>query len=488
MRLTDLPTDATEAFRHAGAYASDLVRPAVRLGVTGLARAGKTVFITALVHNLIAGARLPFLRAQADGRLKRAWLEPQPDDDVPRFQIEDHLGALTADPPHWPNSTRRVSQLRLTLEYAPASLWRHVTGSRRLAVDIVDYPGEWLLDLSLLGQSFDDWSRASMSACQRPGRNTIANPFLQFLASVDAGTTAAEPVAILGAALYRDYLSACRKQDHVYTGLTPGRFLMPGELEGSPALTFFPLPPEMAAKDKSPLRTLLARRFEAYKSHVVKPFFRDHFSRLDRQIVLVDALGALDAGPAAVADLSSSLESVLASFRPGANTWLSSVLSRRIDRILFAATKADHLHHSMHDRLEAILGRMVGKAVTKAQFAGANVRVLAMAGIRATHEAEMAVATAGAAALPCIVGTPLAGETFGTQIFDGRREVVIFPGDLPLNPDEVLGSGNGSLEGTLRFPRFRPPLVVPRAMDPSPPFPSIRLDRAIEFLIGDRIR
>ena len=33
--------------------------PTVRLGVTGLARAGKTVFITALVRNLIAGGRLP---------------------------------------------------------------------------------------------------------------------------------------------------------------------------------------------------------------------------------------------------------------------------------------------------------------------------------------------------------------------------------------------------------------------------------------------
>jgi len=31
--------------------------PALRLGVTGLSRAGKTVFITALVHNLIPGCR-----------------------------------------------------------------------------------------------------------------------------------------------------------------------------------------------------------------------------------------------------------------------------------------------------------------------------------------------------------------------------------------------------------------------------------------------
>lgn len=51
---------AGDAFRNIGDYASGLVSPTVRLGVTGLARSGKTVFITALVHNLIASGRLPF--------------------------------------------------------------------------------------------------------------------------------------------------------------------------------------------------------------------------------------------------------------------------------------------------------------------------------------------------------------------------------------------------------------------------------------------
>ncbi len=482
MRFDRFPSDATDALRHAGAYASDLVRPTVRLGVTGLARAGKTIFITALVHNLIAGGRLPFLRAQGEGRILRAWLEPQPDDDVPRFQIEDHLGALMSDPPRWPESTRRISQLRLTLEYAPQSLWRHVTGARRLAVDIVDYPGEWLLDLPLLGQTFEAWSEECLREATRTDRNVASAPFLQFLGGVDTAPVDAEPIAIKGAELYRRYLRACRQRDHVYTGLTPGRFLMPGDLDGSPALTFFPLPTER----KGALAALLARRFEAYKTHVVKPFFRDHFSRLDRQIVLVDTLGALDAGPAAVADLGTSLDAVLAAFRPGANTWLSSILSRKIDRILFAATKADHLHHTAHDRLEAILGRMVGKAIGRAQFAGAKVRVQALAGIRATREAEMAGAK-GATPLPCIMGTPMAGEVFGARTFDGTQEIALFPGDLPVNPDEALGAGGAILTGALRFPRFRPPLSVPTASQPAPPFPNIRLDRAIEFLIGDRL-
>ena len=71
--------------------------PTLRLGVTGLSRAGKTVFITALVQNLIEGGRLPLFRApRPRAASARAALTPQPDDAVPRFHYEDHLAALTS--------------------------------------------------------------------------------------------------------------------------------------------------------------------------------------------------------------------------------------------------------------------------------------------------------------------------------------------------------------------------------------------------------
>ena len=44
-------------------------------------------------------------------------LEPQPDDNVPRFAYEDHLAALTGPDRHWPESTRQISQLRLRLDF-----------------------------------------------------------------------------------------------------------------------------------------------------------------------------------------------------------------------------------------------------------------------------------------------------------------------------------------------------------------------------------
>ena len=211
--------------------------------------------------------------------------------------------------------------------------------------------------------------------------------------------------------------------------LPPGRFLMPGDLDGSPALTFAPLPNLGDGRPRpGSLQAMMERRYEAYKTHVVKPFFREHIARLDRQIVLIDAMQALNAGPGAMADLERALTEILACFRPGRGSFLTDLFSRRIDRILIAATKADHLHHESHDRLQAIVRRLADRAIKRADFSGAEVDVLAMAAVRATREGTV---KQGRETLPVIIGTPLKGETIGGETFDGKTETAIFPGDLP---------------------------------------------------------
>ena len=165
----------------------------LRLGVTGLSRAGKTVFITALVANLVGRARLPVLRASAEGRVARAVLEPQPDDAVPRFAYEDHLASLRAEERRWPQSTRRISQLRLTIEFERAKGWGNKASS--LTLDIVDYPGEWLLDLPLLAKSYAQWSRETLEASAKAARAPLAADWRGFLAGLDPGAPAQEDMA-----------------------------------------------------------------------------------------------------------------------------------------------------------------------------------------------------------------------------------------------------------------------------------------------------
>ena len=95
MPLQSITSAATDALRQTGSYVSDFFTPSLRLGVTGLSRAGKTVFITSLVANLLERGRMPQLRAVAENRILAAYLQPQPDHTIPRVAFEDHLDALT---------------------------------------------------------------------------------------------------------------------------------------------------------------------------------------------------------------------------------------------------------------------------------------------------------------------------------------------------------------------------------------------------------
>jgi len=468
-------------------YGDSFFHPTIRLGVTGLSRAGKTVFITALIHGLTRGGRFPVFEPFASGRIAQARLAPQPDDAVPRFDYENHVRTLIEER-RWPNSTVDISELRLVIDYQ-----RQNGADRTLTLDIVDYPGEWLLDLPLLNKSYEQWSRESLALSRERPRALLAAQWHAHLATLSAEAQEDEQAALTQARLFTDYLRACRDERFAMSLLPPGRFLMPGNLAGSPALTFAPLDlPDDGTAPEGSLWAMMVRRYEAYKDVVVRPFFRDHFARLDRQVVLVDALSAFNSGPEALHDLEAALAGILDCFRIGRSTFLSSLFRPRIDRILFAATKADHLHHSSHDRLEAVLRRTVAGAVARAEDTGALIDVVALAAVRATREATV---TRGRDKLPSILGTPAPGETAGGEAFDGESEVATFPGDLPADPEQLF-AGEGAFRGLssasaeksdFRFLRFRPPQLESVNAE-GPTLPHIRLDRALQFLIGDRLQ
>ncbi|MEO8241818.1 MAG: YcjX family protein, partial [bacterium] len=364
-----------------GGLMAPMFEPVVRLGVTGLSRAGKTVFITGLVANLLQHGRMPQLKAAAAGRLDAVYLQPQPDLTLPRFAYEDHLAAMTGDSPHWPHSTRAVSELRLSFRVRPAGFFGGLAGPRVVHVDIVDYPGEWLLDLGLLDKSFAEWSEATLD---RIARRREAAGFMALVRAEDGALKHDEVKAQTLAAAFTAYLVSAREAG--WSDCTPGRFLLPGDLAGSPVLTFAPMTMPAEAGRGSLWREM-ARRYEGYKARVVKPFFRDHFARVDRQVVLVDVLGAVHQGPQAVEDLRRTMADVLGAFRPGRNSWLSGLLGgKRVEKILFAATKADHLHHGQHPALTAIMAALLAEARGRADFAGAVTEAMSIASLRCTVE------------------------------------------------------------------------------------------------------
>ncbi|NDV01997.1 YcjX family protein [Pseudoroseicyclus tamaricis] len=442
--------------------------PVVRLGVTGLSEAGKTVFITSLVANLLDRGRMPGLRAAAASEIRSVWLQPQPDDTLPRFDYEAHRARLTGENPAWPEGTRRISQLRLSFRIEPAGFFSRLAGPQTVHLDIVDYPGEWLLDLGLMEKSFADWSAEVIS---RARRRPVAAPWLAELDAADPGAKLEEPDAQALAGAFTAYLHAARKEG--YADLGPGRFLLPGDMEGSPVLTFAPLPPGQAPRGS--LAHEFERRYESYKRNVVKPFFREHFARIDRQVVLIDVLGALHSGPQAFDDLRLAMADILSAFRPGRASWLTRAFGgRRVERILFAATKADHLHHTQHGALSEIAAAMLREAKDRADFAGATTAAMAIASLRTTVEDKV---SHQGAELSVVKGR-VAGD----------RQAAFHPGTLPSDPGHLLhpareGAAAWADDGYAAA-SFLPARVT---LKPGEGPPHIRLDSAAEFLFGDKL-
>lgn len=522
--LLKLKDKSLGIIENAATRIGQISEPTLRLGVTGLSRAGKTVFITSLVHNLIHGSKLPMFEAMQSGRIAKIHLNPQPDDNVPRFAIEDYVKQLI-ELRQWPSSTRTISQLRLTLEFEKPNRWMNAMSARRLHLDIIDYPGEWLLDLPLLSQSYREFSEQTIALATHGIRKdlsadwlNLANQMVQTKSDVIYGQSQAESTPleqdiIALSEAFTQYLRACKHDDRSLSTLPPGRFLMPGDLEGSPMITFAPLPhhddnQQIATKNKNSIYAIMERRFESYKAKVVWPFYHDHFARLDRQVILVDALQALNKGPEAFSDMERALGDILASFNVGKDRFPFNLFTRKIDKILIAATKADHLNHESHDRLETLAQRLVSNVSANRQMTNLDTKIIALAAVRATKEA---IHEGIKDRLPLIVGTPQKGETLNGETFDGQTQKAIFPGDLPDEPDSIFKALDNkdkkqfeALEH-INIIRFRPPDLTISHQDmnstinsgrsstqsrvnPTHTLPHIRLDRALQFLIGDKIQ
>jgi predicted YcjX-like family ATPase len=449
----------------------------VRLAVTGLSGSGKTAFITSLVENLISAAgqpaRLPFLRAAADRRLADVRVRPPPDQTDARFPLRETVAALAADPPRWPPSTTDMRRVDLSVRFRPAGLLglRSLLGTMaggmaELNLQLIDYPGEWLLDLPLLGQSYRDWSRAVLDQTRHGVREPLARQWLDFLDAHPPGSRSDAETAQQAHLLYRAYLTACRTREQLSL-LQPGRFLNPGELSDASLLGFCPLPDAGARIRPGTLAAVMESRFEAYKRTVVQPFFSQLARGVDRQVVLVDVLRALNAGEEAFADQRRALETILQTFRFGRRRHLQWLFGARIDRVVFAATKADHVPALQRDQLEALIADMVTAPSLRAEHAHARVAATALASIRCTEDGADAI---DGRKVDVVIGLPQGGQ----------RRIRFFPGIVPVRPPPAGFWGERFTE----FPVFQPPRIPDPAANG---IPHVNLDKTLEFLLGDAL-
>lgn len=440
----------------------------VRLAVTGLSRAGKTAFITSLVNQLIHSGshdNLPLFSAARDHRLIGARRVPQTNLMVPRFAYDEAESALYSQPPMWPEPTKDVSEIRLAIRYRPKKRTKRLLNSQAtLYLDIIDYPGEWLLDLPLLELDYLTWSQQQMQALHGQ-RKELAEPWLAKLANLDLHAQADEQVMADIAEVYTDYLHACK--DAGLHWVQPGRFVLPGELAGAPVLQFFPVNQDVSSQEApaGSYLALLQARYHEYQNKVVKRFYKQYFSTFDRQVVLVDCLSPLNAGFESFMDMRSALEQLMHSFRYGRAGLLNRLFAPKIDKVVFAATKTDHITPDQHVNLVSLLQQMVHPAWQHAAFENIDMNCISMASVRATQAGYIPFKDSQHAA---IQGSLLSGG-----------EQTLYPGDVPAK----LPDPDYFTKHRFDFSEFRP-LKAER----DAPLAHIRLDKALDILLGDKLR
>ena len=450
----------------------------VKLAVTGLSRSGKTVFITSLIHQLLhglEGVHLPFFQMVSSGRLRGAKIMPQPDIHIPSFRYDRAIEQLCGDPPTWPQRTNGISEIRLAIRYLSNNLMKkHLSPINTLYVDIVDYPGEWLLDLPLLELTYEQWSEQIARLCETEPRLSLSKEWRTFLSNTDLTSEATEKILRKLSKLYTDFLLCCKEPKYGLNLLQPGRFIMPGDglanndnLRTSPLLEFCPVLelPKKTIRDNS-IYTEMKRRYDSYKEHVVKKFYQDYFVSFDRQIVLVDVLNTFNSGYDSFIDMRDSLNMVLESFNYGKSSIINKLFGLKIDKILFAATKADHVTPNQLPNVERFLQNMLAASHNNAAFEGVHTDTLALSAVKCT---QAAYTNFQGQRISCIKGVPINME----------KPVALFPGEIPVEvpmPEEWV-------DGRFNFIEFKPPRL---ANVHGGGLPHIRLDRALEFLLGDK--
>ena len=177
--------------------------------------------------------------------------------------------------------------------------------------------------------------------------------------------------------------------------------------------------------------------------------------------MLVDVLTALNSGVLYLDDMRQALSNISDSFSYGSQNRISQLFTPKIDRVVFAATKADQILTKDHLSLVKLLSSLVEQAYETAEYEGIIPEILAVAGVRSSkevpHDGE-----------PGLSGFDTAGNYIGYV----NPSIPTF---IPKNAQHQFFSG-------WKIPKFNPPIPS----NENEAVPHIRIDNVLKILIGDK--
>lgn len=427
--------------KNLGDYLPNLSLPSsnIKIAITGLSRAGKTVFITSLVDHLLDKSK-PF-----KAKIK------YPNSKNKRFDYYTYIDLLK-NKHTWPKGTDEISNIVLEFEGKRSFKWM---GKNKFSIELIDYPGEWLLDLTLLNMSFEQWSEKTITWLTQ-----IDDPLvLHYLQTInDLDTIEDKEIWIKAHEEYKELLFHLKKNH--YSQLTPGRFTMPSDLAKDPILHFSPI---KATNEK--LHKFFKSNYALYVKNIVKDIQLENFKGFDRQVVLVDVIEALQNGYTCYKDMKSGLQSMLHFYDHKNKNLISQWFSPSIKKVLFVATKADQVSKSQHTNFKSLLNDMIKGLKRDMDNDYIKTETQLVASLKSTktiikkHEGQML------------------SFVEGILEEDGQMHHV-YPGEVPAN---FPSKDEWNTEEYL-YKSFLPPKKPYRDEEP---LEHINMDKVINNLIGD---
>ncbi len=421
----------------------------IKVAVTGLSQSGKTVFLTSLINQLIANDKLPFLNEKL-GRSFVARLLP-PDSVYMRFDYYSKLSEFRKKNPIWPKSTKAVTKTTIQLEFKSNYAFLE---SQIINLELVDYPGEWLLDLMMLDLSFEEWSNHMIDLAKEKKRVKFSKEWLEAIAG-DIDKSEEELFD-----LFSEYQKNLYYHGYSYVG--PGRFVEAGDMQNDPILYFCPL------KDKNnSIYEQFKKRYDLYVKEVVNRLYLEHFREFDTQIILVDLIKTLNGGEEIFDDMHLAIKGILKSFTYGSNNFISKFFDLKIDHVIFAASKADHIPLSQREAYIRLLKEMIWDMKQELDIKHVDTESTIFASVKSTQYVK---AKLNGVEVDCVRGIVVGEDEPSTH----------FPGLLPKDYKDK----NFWKEGKFNFVSFKPisfPSKDTNAVD------HIRMDRLIYSLLKDRV-
>jgi predicted YcjX-like family ATPase len=334
--------------------------PDFHIAVSGLANAGKTIFITQLISHLEY-----FKRGHFDLGPGRTITEVKHMSlavpGVEPFPYEEARAHLLGRDPEWPPATRSVTGIRIEFTLVDEGAKFYQRKHRHYGLEIYDFPGEMLGDVNLPDLSYDKWSEDTLRRLGDPTAplSVAGTKYLPLLKDVNGMSHE----TLVGC--FHDALELALR--HGARSVTPAAWIHTrDQRRHSIPLHFAPLPPDAPKA----LRERCAEGFEDYRQWLA-PLIQI-FCRCDHHAILVDVLEILRDGQRRYVERKAALQELIRFYTQahGFVQYLARYLAMTmrlpiepprtaLSNAVIVATKADAILEEDRGRLAGLLEEML---------------------------------------------------------------------------------------------------------------------------------